>query len=105
MVVWLLSLLLLRGGGSDGWVLLMESALCGGGVENGLRIRHDVGFGLIGGDRLVKQDLASTGAVRRERSEKRAKALRKDEEDEERDCRLCTLAPVRASERASAEVW
>jgi hypothetical protein len=66
VVVWLLSLLLLLlGGGSDGWVLLIESALCGGGgVENGLRIRHDVkGFGLIGGDRLVKQeDLASTGA-------------------------------------------
>ena len=83
VVVWLLSLLLLLllGGGSDGWVLLIESALCGGGgVENGLRIRHDVkGFGLNGGDRLVKQeDLASTGvAVRRERSEKRAKALRK----------------------------
>ena len=70
VVVWLLSLLLLLllilNGGSDGWVLLIESALCGGGggVENGLRIRHDVkGFGLIGGDRLVKQeDLASTGA-------------------------------------------
>jgi hypothetical protein len=47
VVVWLLYLLLLRllllGGGSDGWVLLIESALCGGGgVENGLRIRHDV---------------------------------------------------------------